>query len=242
MKEVYENRRDRLKYRKHIVKEGILREYFIPGHSKAIRTHEMRITSTPPPKFSELYKALNTYAVAENAVRTVTYYHEYRNDRLEKLEQRGEEIFWYYAGRNDCLTDRYFKYGTQIDRSYAVEALKCKGDQRPVAIVREKFDRDPEIDDPDLDVHIREYDVVQNRLLLIYQPAKNLVCSTQRRFVLPDFNETPQGGAELPAGYLRMNEDVMLGETGNTFRVINEREVLLAFLLLRSAEVWKYCG
>ncbi|XP_055346646.1 dynein regulatory complex subunit 7-like [Paramacrobiotus metropolitanus] len=210
VKELYENRRDRLKYRKHTIRDGILREYFAPGHTKAIRMHDVQIHSEKPPKFSELYRSINTYDVHENTLRMMTYYHQYRNDGLERLEQRSDGIHWFYRGRRDRLVERYISYGTQIDRSYAVEALKCKGDQRPVAVVREKFDRDPQCQDPDVDIYIREYHVGENKLLLVFQPGKDLVTSTQRRFILPDFSETPQAGSELPAGYLRMNEDVMM--------------------------------
>lgn len=211
VKEVFENRRDRLKCRKHLVREGILREYFSPGHLKAIKMHEVQLTAERPPKFSELYRALNCFKLQANCMRSLTYYSEYRNDCLTQLEQHSEEVVWRYAGRKDRLVMRRIRYGTQIDHSYAVEALKCKGDQRPIAVVAEKFDRDPGVADPDCDIYMREFDVTGNKLSLVYQPAEGMVMSTQRRFHLPDFNEGPQSGAELPSGFMRMSEDVMTG-------------------------------
>ena len=118
---------------------------------------------------------------------------------------------WYYEGRKDNLVFRRIKYGTQIDRSYAVEALKCKGDQRPIALVMEKFDRNKDEVNPDLDVYLRELDITGNTLHLVYQPANGMIMSTQRKYHLPDFNEGPQSGVELPPGFLRMNDDVVSG-------------------------------
>ena len=92
VKEVYENRRDRLRYRKHLVRESVLREYFAPGHVRGFRMHDVHITVEHPAKFSELYRALNCFKVKENVVRTMTYYSEYRNDGLVKLVQHPEEV------------------------------------------------------------------------------------------------------------------------------------------------------
>ena len=208
---MFENRHDRLKYRKHIIRDGVIREYFSPGHIKAIKMHEIKVNADEPPKFSELYRALNCFKIASNVVRTLTYYSEYRNDCLTRLEQHLEEVFWYYTGRKDRLVMRRVKYGTQIDRSYAVEALKCKGEQRPIAVVAEKFDRDTGMANVDRDIYMRELDVVGNKLYLVYQPEDGMIMSTQRRFHLPDFNEGPQSGSEMPSGFMRMSEDVTLG-------------------------------
>ncbi|GAU90859.1 hypothetical protein RvY_03219 [Ramazzottius varieornatus] len=194
---------------KHLVRDSILREYFAPGHVRGVRMHELHINGEHPAKFSELYRALNCFKVQQNLVRTMTYYSEYRNDGLVKLVQLPEEVLWYYEGRKDNLVFRRIKYGTQIDRSYAVEALKCKGDQRPIALIMEKFDRNKEEANPDLDIYLRELDITGNTLHLVYQPADGMVMSTQRRYHLPDFNEGPQSGLELPVGFLRMNDDVV---------------------------------
>ncbi|OQV20860.1 Dynein regulatory complex subunit 7 [Hypsibius exemplaris] len=248
VKEVYANRRDRLKYRKHIIGDGVIREYFSPGHIRGIKMHEVKIIAEKPPKFSELYKALNCFKMKDKMVRTFTYYNEYRNDCLKRLEQYPDEVCWFYEGRKDRLVRRRVRYGTQIDRSYAVEALKCKGEHRPIAMIAEKFDRNPGAD-PDLDMYMREFDVTGNKLFLVYQPEEGMVMSTQRRFHLPDFNEEPQSGSELPSGLMRMSEDVMTAIFRDQLKeeqrmpidiwdemVTNYRRSLEAILRVRRAE------
>ncbi|KAK4473299.1 hypothetical protein MN116_004464 [Schistosoma mekongi] len=196
IKEVYAHRKDKLMHRTTMLTTNWIVEKFNYGHS---------ITHLSEHGYYKLQQGIYTY-------RYMKFYNEARFDGLYKREQTSNTMIEYYHNRLDHLYYRKVYYGDRIKKfepsqqqnKNDVIMLTCN--QLNINKIIEKYTRNEKIN-ADEDIAERIFNIIEEKIILIYHIDKEHIIPCTREFIKPIISDDKQDTIQI------------YPDTHNTFQV-----------------------
>ncbi|KAH8855847.1 Dynein regulatory complex subunit 7 [Schistosoma japonicum] len=186
IREIYANRKDKLIKRSTMLTTNWIIEKFNFGRSP---------TQLAEHGYYKIQQGIHTY-------RYMKFYNEARYDGLYKREQTYNTMTEYYSNRLDHLYYRKVYYGNRI-KKFGPAQQQNKNDvtmstcnQLNIDKIIEKFTRNEEIK-ADEDIAERIFNIVEEKIILIYHIDKEHIIPCTREFIKPSLLEDRQDTIQI---------------------------------------------